>query len=314
MEYMRINAINDKWTLSKLISNGSTANVFLAKENYTEAKVALKVFDSMEETSRREAELLNGLDHPRIIKVTHHTVLDSDEARAYLPEHQQLSVIAMEYAAKGDLLSLIEAFGRFPEMVARSYFKQLLDAIEYLHAQGIAHEDIKPENILIDAEFNLKLADFGTAGRFSQDASKTGVLGTPLYFCPEKHLETEYNPFKADLFSLGMVLFIMVTGNLPFEAATEEDCLYNLIIEGKFDEFWKTHEQLKEAQDGHLPKGMFKESFKSLLNRLFNYDPCERLTINEIKQSEWVRGLSLEDKKLTDFVSQIASKMQYMAN
>lgn len=211
MEFQRINAMNDKWTLIKPISSGATSNVFLAKEKGTETEVALKIFNSQGERSKKEAELLKGLHHPRIIGFKGSLALNSDEARAYLPELSQLSLIAMEYASKGDLLTLVEAFGRLPEMIARSYFTQLIEAVEYLHDKRIVHGDIKPENILLDSTFNLKLADFGTAFSVSQKISKPEASGTPSYYSPEKHLGVEYNPFSADLFSLGMVLFIMVT-------------------------------------------------------------------------------------------------------
>ena len=222
------------------------------------------------------------------------------------------SVLITEYAPKGDLLKLVNAFRRFPDIVTKSYFHQLVEALEYLHAKGIAHGDIKPENILVDETFNLKLADFGSAAKFSKGDLSTEITGSYLYFSPEKHLEESYDPFEADIFAPGVVLFIMVSGSLPFESATKDDELYKFIIEENFEEFWQIHEDLRTMREGYsVPKGLFKPSFKELMNRMLCFDPKRRCSLDEIKRCKYYQETVLGDDKLFDFVNQIATKMRY---
>ena len=261
------------------------------------------------EKARQEADILKQLDHPRIIKFLD---FKSPQADALGKTDAESSILVMEYASKRNLLKLVYAFGRLPDIVTRSYFHQLIDAVEYLHTKGVAHGDIKPENILVDGTFNLKLADFGSAAKFSKGSLSAYKTETSPYLSPEKHVEESYDPFKADIFALGVVLFIMVSGSLPFESATKEDVLYKLIIEENFEEFWQIQEELWNLRkEFPLPKGLYKASFKELMNQLFCFDPANRYTIDQLKESAYYQENILSNDKLFDFVNQIATKMKY---
>ena len=140
-----------------------------------------------------------------------------------------IPALVLEYVPRGDLLELINSVGHLPEVIARSYFHQLIDALESLHAAEICHFDIKPDNILIDENFCLKLGDFGFALNVSKTRKYKSAVGTVGYLCPEMIQEKSYDPFQADLFALGVTLFAMVSGYIPFSTARTDDPMYRLI-------------------------------------------------------------------------------------
>lgn len=126
--------------------------------------------------------------------------------------------------------------------MSRFYFKQLLDGLAYLHSQGIAHRDIKPENILLDKDFNLKIADFGFATPLAGENGSGflhSYIGTKPYMAPEIHERKHYKGAEVDLFAAAIVLFIMVSGNLPFQHAKPDDHYYKLIVHNKWEIFWR---------------------------------------------------------------------------
>ena len=119
----------------------------------------------------------------------------------------------LEYAAQGELFEFVDQGGYFPEKIARTYFRLLLEGLNYLHQQGLAHRDIKPENLLFDENMNLKIADFGfaaaLAGKDNSGLLKT-ILGTEGYMAPEIMEQKKYSGTAVDIFASGVVLFIMV--------------------------------------------------------------------------------------------------------
>jgi len=123
---------------------------------------------------------------------------------------------------------MLKQYGKFSEEAARSYFKQLLIGLKHCHEKGIMHRDLKPENILLDSQYTLKLADFGYAG-FAEQSDKgyfTKYLGTKSYMAPEIHLFMPYRGETADIFSAGVILFILVAGYCPFGSATRDNLQY----------------------------------------------------------------------------------------
>lgn len=291
-------------------SSPPSSRVYLAQDDKNRSLLALKVFtfEANEERIQQEVGILQELDHPRILKAVDYQRLQVTNLGS---AGSELPVLVTEYASNGDLFKLVSAFGRFPDFLARSYFHQLVDALEYLHSRNIAHGDVKLDNILVDSNFSLKLADFGMAMKYSKGTVLNKKYGTCLYFSPEKHLEEAYDPFQADLFALGIVLFVMVSGVLPFQSATENDELYSLIIEGNYEEFWQVHEKLRSLRGGNSQKGFYKTAFKELINNMLCFDPENRYTLSQIKGCEYYRDSTLNDDKLFDFVNQIATKMLY---
>lgn len=145
---------------------------------------------------------------------------------------------------------------------------------------------MKPENILFDGNFNLKIADFGFAapieGRDGSGLLKTR-LGTESYMAPEIHLRKPYNGEAVDVFASGIILFIMFTQHPPFHKAIAEDPFFKLIVIGRFDVFWKAHSRNKENGEEFFP-----DSFKDLLEHMFCYNPEKRYKIADIAKHPWV--------------------------
>lgn len=124
----------------------------------------------------------------------------------------------------------------------------MLMGMLYMHSKGIAHRDMKPQNILLDKNYNIKLVDFGFAcpltGRDNSGTQKT-MVGTPGYMAPEIHCGVPYQAKQVDIFALGIILFIMRAGAPPFAIASETDNLYKQIVSGRADLFWRCHEKVK---------------------------------------------------------------------
>ena len=152
---------------------------------------------------------------------------------------------------------------------------------------GVAHRDLKPENLLLDENFNLKLADFGFAGPLAgRDGSGylQTKLGTANYMAPEIHEEKPYNGRQVDLFSLGIILFILVAQSPPFNVAIiQQDPFYRAIANNKCASFWRVHSKSK-------PSGYFSEEFKMLITSMLQYDPMHRPSIAELFQHPWMKG------------------------
>lgn len=294
----------DLWKPLSIIGNGSTCDVILVEDLKSLKKKVVKLYKPSVSTSLTEAEakLVLSLDHSRILGAYNYyskvVVPQSDESGA-----NSLSALVLETAPNGELLELIQIFGNFPEIIARSYFHQLIDAVEYLHEQGICHLDIKPDNILVDENYGLKLADFGVAMSIPKDCLLKGKAGTLPYHAPEIHANKSYSAYQADLFALGITLFTMVTGSMPFASAKEGYAVYNLIRAGKFDKFWAVHDGMRPSHQAPLSK-----SFRSLIESMLAADPAKRLTLEQIRRHAWVRDSVASDEKLTSFVKGILVK------
>ncbi|KAM6114520.1 NUAK family SNF1-like kinase 2 [Phoenicopterus ruber ruber] len=154
---------------------------------------------------RREIEIMSSLNHPHIISV--HEVFESSSK----------IVIVMEYASKGDLYDYISERQRLTEQEARHFFRQVVSAVYYCHKNGIVHRDLKLENILLDANGNIKIADFGLSNVYQQDKLLQTYCGSPLYASPEIINGRPYKGPEVDSWSLGVLLYILVHGAMPFD-------------------------------------------------------------------------------------------------
>ncbi|GJM93067.1 hypothetical protein PR202_ga09591 [Eleusine coracana subsp. coracana] len=274
-----------RYRLGRLLGRGSFAKVYKAHRTSTGEAVAIKVFDK--DAARRsgaaglvtrEAGAMRRARHPHVVRL--HEVM-ATRSRVYF---------AMEYAGGGELLERLARGGRFPEPVARRYFRQLVAAVGFCHDRGVFHRDLKPENLLLDAKGDLKVSDFGLSAAVDLDGGARlrgdGLLhtacGTPAYVAPEVLLKCGYDGAKADIWSCGVILFVLLSGYLPFND-TNLVCLYRKIMDGSY----------------RCPS-WFSIEARKLLARLLDPNPKTRITIAEIKAHPWFQKGTSSCCPLTD--------------
>lgn len=204
-----------QYEVQKLIAKGGMATVYLARQKNMNRDVALKILpsillhdDNFLERFYREVEVIANLQHPHIMPVYD------------FGEYDNMPFISMAYLSGGTLADLIKRGPMSPDDIVR-ITNQMADALDYAHSKNIIHRDFKPSNVLLDARGNTYLADFGLAKVTSMDSQITGtaILGTPTYMAPEQASAVDLTA-AADVYALGVTIFQMLTGRVPFDAPT----------------------------------------------------------------------------------------------
>ncbi|XP_008776496.2 CBL-interacting protein kinase 4-like [Phoenix dactylifera] len=266
-----------RYEFGRLLGRGTFAKVYYARSLADGSGVAVKVLDKPEVLGTgmaprvlREVSAMRRLSHPNILKL--HEVM-ATKSKIYL---------VMEHAAGGDLHSLVARRGRLPEPVARRYFQQLVSAMRYCHARGVTHRDVKPQNLLLDRHGNLKVSDFGLSALPDQllnDGRLHTACGTPAYTAPEVVRRKGYDGAKADAWSCGVILFVLLAGSLPFDDAN----LANM--------YRKIHRREYEFPS------WISGSARRLVARLLDPNPETRMTIEALADHPWFkRSLSLDSQ------------------
>ncbi|KAJ3032153.1 Serine/threonine-protein kinase par-1 [Rhizophlyctis rosea] len=251
------------YDMGNAIGEGNFAKVRLANHTLTGEKVAIKIIDKSKldpATSRklfREVRIMKLLSHPHIVRL--YEVIDTPK-ELYL---------VMEYASGGEIFDYLVAHGRMKEKEARRCFRQIVDAIEYCHNLRVIHRDLKAENLLLDSELNVKIADFGFSNQFSPGQRLNTWCGSPPYAAPELFQGKEYSGPEVDIWSLGVVLYVLVCGALPFDGSTLPK-LRMRVLSGKFK----------------VPFYMSTDC-ERLIKRMLVLDPSKRITVEEIKRDKW---------------------------
>ena len=201
-----------------------------------------------------------------------------------ISKNEKIFFEIIEYAQNGELKDYILGTStRLPEKISSKIFSKIVKALQYIHENNIAHCDIKPENILLDKNFSPKLSDF----RFSQtfkgnegDYMLHQFNGTDIYCAPEtrKAYITGFNGVKHDIFSLGVLLFVITIGSFPFDRASYSDEKYRFIVKKNYKRYWEYFNFVD-----------ISEEFKDLINKLICVTPAQRLGLNEILEHPWVR-------------------------
>src|ERR687886_2984806 len=202
-----------RYRIRRKLGAGGMADVYLAEDQELGRRVAIKILDDRHagdgqfiERFRREAKNAAGLSHPNIV-----SIYDRGEAEGTY-------YIAMEYLEGRSLKELIVSRGPAPIPVAIDYARQILGALRFAHRNGIVHRDIKPHNVIVDAEGRVKVTDFGIARAGASDMTETGaIMGTAAYLSPEQ-AQGHAVSATSDLYSIGIVLYELLTGRVPFEA------------------------------------------------------------------------------------------------
>jgi serine/threonine protein kinase len=239
-----------------------------------------KVFhsNSREETAERlkkEAHILSSINSDKVIRL-------HSPALAETSLYQSCPVLPLEYCEGGELYDYLQT-GRFLDSLARFYFRSLVEAVAACHSCGIAHCDLKLENILLSCDFQVKLADFGLATVVGdcQDGLLEAHQGTVSYMAPEIQARKLYDGFAADVFALGVCLFAMCTKAHPFKSATSSDNHYRLFLQDN-SYYWAMYSQLTGLA--------FSSDFIDLINSLLALNPTHRLSLSEIFAHPWMQG------------------------
>lgn len=187
--------------------------------------------------------------------------------------------------------------GAMGEDAGRFFLHQMLDSVEFMHTRRVVHRDLKLENILIDDNLNLKLADFGFACYKNIDALKS-YRGTMTYMAPEIKEGKQYKGTNVDMFSIGVILFIIVQGIFPFKEARKEEYFYNLLLEGKTDLYFQ-----KVNGTG------LSDDFKDLILKFFSYEGDMRPTIEQIRAHPWMQSATFDfEATRTQLLTTLAQK------
>lgn len=295
--------IGGRFTLGKVLGSGMQAEVRRGLDNNTNKIVALKIIDKSKlrrrtlEALEREVEIMKAIRHENVLRLK---AISMDTTIA----NKSVAVLVLEIAEGGELFDFLMHTKHFDDILARTYFKQLISALRFCHSQNIYHRDIKPENILMNSNYVLKLADFGLGNYTdaSDDLLET-ECGTRSYMAPEILARNGYRGDAADVWSAGVVLFIMLLGSPPFETATRSDWWFNACSLARYDRFWMAH--LRGA--AHMKDETDAQDF---INKIFVPDPYKRITISEMDNHVWFMGPTLDDASLKEVMHERYLRIQ----
>jgi len=216
-----------KYRLLKTVGKGNFAKVKLAKHIPTGKEVAIKIIDKTQlspgslQKLFREVRIMKTLDHPNIVKLFQ------------VIETEKTLYLVMEYASGGEVFDYLVLHGRMKEKEARAKFRQIVSAVQYCHQKKIIHRDLKAENLLLDSEMNIKIADFGFSNEFIPGNKLDTFCGSPPYAAPELFQGKKYDGPEVDVWSLGVILYTLVSGSLPFDGSTLRE-LRERVLRGKY--------------------------------------------------------------------------------
>ncbi|KAL4558433.1 hypothetical protein LXL04_036633 [Taraxacum kok-saghyz] len=258
----------ERYELGRLLGQGTFGKVYYGRNTQTGQGVAIKVIDKEKVLKvglinqiKREISIMRMVKHPYILEL--YEVM-ATKTKIYF---------ALEYAKGGELFDKVSK-GKLKENIARRYFQQLITAVDFCHSRGVYHRDLKPENLLLDENDNLKVSDFGLSA-LAESKHSDGLLhttcGTPAYVAPEVINRKGYYGDKADIWSCGVILFVLLTGYLPFHDSNLME-LYRKI--GKAD---------------FKCPNWFPSDVKRLLTRMLEPNPVYRITIAKVKENPWFK-------------------------
>eukprot|EP01111_Echinosteliopsis_oligospora_P016364 TRINITY_DN6771_c0_g1_i2.p1 TRINITY_DN6771_c0_g1~~TRINITY_DN6771_c0_g1_i2.p1 ORF type:complete len:638 (-),score=152.83 TRINITY_DN6771_c0_g1_i2:33-1853(-) len=208
MEFKGVKKIG-QYTIGKTLGEGTTGKVKLGQAPNGD-QVAMKFVHPPDAGVRadveREISILRQLKHPNIVQL--YDVI--------YPDTKSICLV-MEIVPNGELFDYVVARGRVKEAKAKQFFRQLVSGISYLHSKNVVHRDLKPENLLLDADCNIKIADFGFSNTIKQGNLLSTFCGSPVYAAPEIVLQKKYNGPAVDIWSLGVILYVLVVGVLPWK-------------------------------------------------------------------------------------------------
>ncbi|XP_059087024.1 MAP/microtubule affinity-regulating kinase 3-like isoform X3 [Tigriopus californicus] len=265
-----------KYRLLKTIGKGNFAKVKLAKHIPTGKEVAIKIIDKTQlnpgslQKLFREVRIMKTLDHPNIVKLFQ------------VIETEKTLYLVMEYASGGEVFDYLVLHGRMKEKEARAKFRQIVSAVQYCHQKKIIHRDLKAENLLLDSEMNIKIADFGFSNEFQPGSKLDTFCGSPPYAAPELFQGKKYDGPEVDVWSLGVILYTLVSGSLPFDGSTLRE-LRERVLRGKY----------------RIPFYMSTDC-ENLLKKFLVLNPARRASLETIMKDKWM-NMGYEEEELLPF-------------
>jgi 5'-AMP-activated protein kinase catalytic alpha subunit len=263
------NILMGRYELGRLLGIGMFAKVYNARSLTTGESVAIKAMDKqkilkvgMTKQIKREISVMRLVRHPNIVRL--YEVM-ATKSKIY---------IVMEYVKGGELFNRVAQKKKLKEEEARKYFQQLISAVDFCHSRGVYHRDLKPENLLLDDNGDIKVCDFGLSAlpdQFRQDGLLHTACGTPNYVAPEVIKLKGYDGAKADIWSCGVILFVLLAGYLPFHDANLL-ALYKKICNGEFK----------------FPP-WFSSDVRQLILRLLDPNPSSRIIVPQLMEVPWFR-------------------------
>ncbi|KAM6582521.1 hypothetical protein CsatB_009523 [Cannabis sativa] len=276
MEINKVNVLMQKYDVGKLLGQGNFGKVYHGRNLETGQSVAIKVIDKekimkvgMIEQTKREISVMRLVKHPNVVEF--YEVM-ATKTKIYF---------VMEYVKGGELFNKISK-GKLQEDMARKYFQQLISAVDYCHSRGVYHRDLKLENLLLDENGVLKVTDFGLSALVESRPEEHVVMlktacGTPAYAAPEVLCRRGYDGAKADIWSCGVILFVLLAGYLPFHDT-------NLM------ELYK-----KIGKANYKCPNWFSLEVRKLQARILNPNPNKRISIAKIMENPWfTKGFNCE--------------------
>ncbi|XP_053544765.1 MAP/microtubule affinity-regulating kinase 4 isoform X3 [Bombina bombina] len=240
------------YRLLRTIGKGNFAKVKLGRHVLTGREVAIKIIDKTQlnpsslQKLFREVRIMKGLNHPNI----------------------------------GEVFDYLVSHGRMKEKEARAKFRQIVSAVHYCHQKNIVHRDLKAENLLLDSDANIKIADFGFSNEFTPGGKLDTFCGSPPYAAPELFQGKRYNGPEVDVWSLGVILYTLVSGSLPFDGQNLKE-LRERVLRGKY----------------RVPFYMSTDC-ESVLRRFLVLNPSKRCTLEQIMNDKWMNiGYDSDDLK-----------------
>ncbi|XP_061890394.1 MAP/microtubule affinity-regulating kinase 3-like isoform X9 [Entelurus aequoreus] len=265
------------YRLLKTIGKGNFAKVKLARHILTGREVAIKIIDKTQLNPNslqklfREVRIMKILNHPNIVKLFE------------VIETERTLYLVMEYASGGEVFDYLVAHGRMKEKEARAKFRQIVSAVQYCHQKHIVHRDLKAENLLLDADMNIKIADFGFSNEFTLGNKLDTFCGSPPYAAPELFQGKKYDGPEVDVWSLGVILYTLVSGSLPFDGQNLKE-LRERVLRGKY----------------RIPFYMSTDC-ENLLKRFLVLNPAKRGTLEQIMKDRWINA-GFEEDELKPYV------------
>lgn len=280
------------FTVQKKIGSAKF-RVYLIYNKTDNKQYALKAYpytdEGINERYKRESRFAQ-FNHPYVCKIVHSI---PEKLASNSSGYKMYSFLMLEYAPYGDFYELFKKrHALLSEKLARTYFHQLIEGIEYLHKNNIAHLDIKSENLLIGDGFKLKISDFDLSQYL--DDKKLESKGTVCYRAPEVIDSTCRDFTKADIYSAGIMLFVLRSGGIPPHLENEDyqgTNLYQLLYTDR-RRFWDMQESFQDTGS------YYSESFRELFHKMTEKDPLQRATIEEVKESSWYNEPILTNDQL----------------